>query len=145
MTTIALDAFGNVACDSRECAGSVIVDDNCEKHEKIGDVHFWFAGRSADQDLLIQAVTGNPQDSYDENVSSVALVYSDGQFYTAGISKDEGYYIQAERPGNPVALGSGSGHALTAMDLGLGAKDAVKYAMKRDMQTGGKIRTFKLS
>ena len=142
MTTIALDGSGMVACDKRECVGSSIVDDNCDKHKQIGDVHFWFAGRSADEELLIQAVTGNPLDSYHESVNSIALVYSEGEFYTAGINKDEGFYLQPERPGNPVALGSGAPHAITAMDLGLNAKDAVKYASKRDMQTGPKVRSW---
>ena len=43
----------------------------------------------------------------------------------------EGYY----------AFGSGDLHALTAMDLGASAVEAVEMAMKRDVYTGGEIRT----
>ena len=142
MTTIALDSTGLVACDSRETAGQTIVDDNCAKHSVVNGVHFWIAGRSGDARLIVEAVTRGERGEYSDGVSVAALVHDSGIFYTAGISKDEGFYLQIERAGNPVAIGSGSHHALTAMDLGLSAKDAVKYAAKRDSQTGGKIRTW---
>jgi len=44
----------------------------------------------------------------------------------------------------PRAFGSGELHALTAMDMGASAKEAVGMAAKRDIYTGGKINTFKL-
>jgi len=143
MTTIAY-TDGVVAYDSRECVGTSIVDDQCNKHRKVGDVHIFSAGRTADEELLIQAIQGNALSDYPESISIVAIVVIDGVVYTAGISKDEGYYFQTERQDNHFAIGSGSHHALTAMDLGCSAKEAVKYAMKRDTQTGGKIRTFKI-
>jgi 20S proteasome alpha/beta subunit len=142
MTTIALDCNGLVACDTRETAGSTIVDDNCDKHKQVGDIHFWCAGRSADDILLIEAVIGSPMADYPSDVCVTALVWLDGGFYTAGITSIDGYYFQKERKGNAVALGSGSHHALTAMDLGKSAKDAVKYANKRDTNTGSKVKTW---
>jgi len=42
------------------------------------------------------------------------------------------------------AIGSGQDHALTAMDCGLSAKEAIKMAAKRDVNTGGRVRTFKI-
>lgn len=40
------------------------------------------------------------------------------------------------------AKGSGAGHAITAMDLGLSAVESIKIAMKRCNCTGGIIRCF---
>lgn len=62
-----------------------------------------------------------------------------------GIDKEEGYVCCPCRDGLSFAIGSGAKHALTAMDLGLDAKEAVKMAMKRDIYTGGRIRTFRCS
>jgi hypothetical protein len=42
------------------------------------------------------------------------------------------------------AIGTGTDHAITAMDCGLSAREAVKMAMKRDTGTGGRIRTYKV-
>ena len=42
------------------------------------------------------------------------------------------------------SFGSGSSFALSAMDFGKSAKDSVKYAMTRDIYTGGKIKVIKV-
>ena len=56
MTTIALDKNGLIAYDSRETAGSTIVDDNCNKRKESNGAYYFFCGRSADEDTLIDAV-----------------------------------------------------------------------------------------
>lgn len=43
-----------------------------------------------------------------------------------------------------MAIGSGMYYALTAMDCGCSAEEAVKMAAKRDVNTGGEIRIFKI-
>lgn len=144
MTTIALDANGLIAYDSREVAGNTIADDDSDKRRNINGVHYFFAGRSADEDMLIDAVENGGQPDYSDSVNVCAIVVKGGEVFTAGITSTEGFYLQKERKGNPVARGSGGDHALTAMDLGCTAKEAVKYAMKRDNNTGGKIRTFQV-
>ena len=143
MTTIALDGNGMVACDSRVTEGSTIVDDSANKHFVKSGIHFWLAGRDADADTLIAAVDGQVRDDYPDEISVYAIILKDGEFYTAGIAKDEGYFWQRERQGNHIAIGSGAAHALTAMDMGADAKQAVKMAIKRDTFSGGKVRTFK--
>lgn len=40
------------------------------------------------------------------------------------------------------ATGSGGDHAITAMDCGKSAVDAVRMAIKRDSHTGGEIKCF---
>lgn len=42
------------------------------------------------------------------------------------------------------ALGSGSAHAITAMDCGKSARQAVQMAMKRDSNTGGRVVSMRL-
>ncbi len=42
------------------------------------------------------------------------------------------------------AIGSGAPHAITAMDCGKSARQAVQMAMKRDSGTGGRIVTMRL-
>jgi len=144
MTTIAMDKNGLIAYDSRETAGSTIVDDNCNKCKESNGVYYFFCGRSADEDTLIDAVENGERPSYPDAISTHAIIVMGKDVYTAGITKEDGYYWQKERKGNPLSRGSGADHAMTAMDLGCSAKKAVKYAMKRDSCTGGKIRTFSL-
>ncbi len=42
------------------------------------------------------------------------------------------------------AVGSGAAHAITAMDCGKSARQAVQMAMKRDINTGGRVVTMRL-
>ncbi len=43
------------------------------------------------------------------------------------------------------AIGSGGVHAITAMDCGKSAAQAIQMAMKRDSNTGGRIVTMRLT
>tara|TARA_R110002074_G_scaffold61959_3_gene149471 strand:- start:992 stop:1435 length:444 start_codon:yes stop_codon:yes gene_type:complete len=144
MTTLAYKD-GVVAYDSRETEGSTIVDDECVKHIVSNKLHFFFCGRSADQELLIEAVENGPREEYPDSVEVFAIVVKEGVVYTAGIDKLEEYFWQEERQGNHFACGSGQHHALTAMDCGMTAKQAVQMAAKRDANTGGKIHTYKIT
>lgn len=142
MTTIALDKNGLVAYESRVTEINVIVDDNSDKHIKRKGVHYFFCGRDADDEALISAMEDGPADDYSDAIEVFALIHKDGAFFTAGIDKIEGFILQKERKGCSVALGSGQKHALTAMDMGMNAKEAVRMAIKRDCYSGGKIRTM---
>ena len=59
-------------------------------------------------------------------------------------SDDESFSKQKLDPSKPYATGSGQHHALTAMDMGATAKEAVKMAIMRDTNSGGRIRTYKI-
>lgn len=143
MTTIAFDGEV-IAYDSRETAGSLICDEDCNKRRTANGVNFFISGRSGDESLIIEAYLNAPQDSYPKEVSQSALIVDGDKVFEAGISRDEGFTCVLVRRGLVTAIGSGSHHALTAMDCGLSAKEAVKMAAKRDTYTGGKIRTFKV-
>jgi ATP-dependent protease HslVU (ClpYQ) peptidase subunit len=52
----------------------------------------------------------------------------------AWVKQDTGYY----------ATGSGSPYAFAAMDAGASAKDAVRIAIKRDANSGGRVQSLRL-
>jgi hypothetical protein len=43
------------------------------------------------------------------------------------------------------AIGSGAAHAITAMDCGKSAVEAVRFAIKRDINTGGRVVAVRLN
>jgi ATP-dependent protease HslVU (ClpYQ) peptidase subunit len=60
---------------------------------------------------------------------------SEANRYCRPIEVDEPYY----------AIGSGAGHAMTAMDCGKNAVQAVRFAARRDHYTGGRIVSMSLT
>lgn len=142
MTTIAY-RDGVIAYDSRVTAGPTIVDDNRSKRVSRRGVEYFMCGCVSDQEYLIRWYQGEKPETPD-NVEASAIIVSDGVVYMAGYVKDDGFFLCPLRQDNVAAMGSGEDHALTAMDMGADAKTAVKMAAKRDTQTGGRIRTFRV-
>jgi len=141
MTTIAYKD-GVIAADGRIVQGMAITSDDFDKRIMQDGIAFFLSGAVGDQNFLIDCYrNGPPSDMPDADVD--ALVVDEGELYEVGASF-ECYYCVPNHRGNPMALGSGSLHALTAMDLGCSAREAVKMAAKRDAGTGGKIRTYKV-
>lgn len=143
ITTIAYKD-GLIAFDSRvtwERGQITVLDYN--KSRKVGPLHFFCAGSTADIDELVVAYCSGDTEDFPVN-DAVAFVVDQGKLYLIGIN-DEGHlwrdpYALAQHS----AIGSGGAHALTAMDLGCDARKAVKMAMLRDSHTGGKIRTYRI-
>ncbi|PMS91934.1 proteasome subunit beta [Vibrio parahaemolyticus] len=137
MTTLAYHHDSKtIAYDSRVSCGSGIVTDDYEKSTTKDGVIFVFAGDIADQQRFIEDYP-NLKDTYD----IAALVIESGVVY----------HVLYEHKGHPrhkvdhdYAIGSGADHAITAMDVGLSAEDAVKMAIKRNLRTGGEVRTITL-
>ena len=137
MTTIAYDGQ-TVAYDSRLSKANGIMSDKYSKLMTVQGVQFIFCGVPSDKDLLPDAYFNNQLEGTAE-IS--ALIIDQGKVYEIACYED----IEIlEVTGMPWAIGSGSDHALTAMDLGQSAREAVKSAMKRDMYTGGKIHTLEV-
>ncbi|MNE69347.1 hypothetical protein D3C80_1650660 [compost metagenome] len=44
----------------------------------------------------------------------------------------------------PYAIGSGTPYAFAAMDMGASAEKAVEMAARRDISTGGRVRTLRV-
>ena len=141
MTTIAYKD-GIIAYDSRVSAGGTIYDDNCDKRVKVEDTYFFFVGETAGEADLADWFLHRKRT--EQLGDTHAMVFYGGALYTIGYDKKKGYYSNPERLANVTAIGSGSICALTAMDLGCTAREAVKMAMKRDTATGGRIRTHTL-
>ena len=141
MTTIAYKD-GVIATDGRILQGLSISDDNAVKRTVRKGVEFFFSGSVHDEPLLIDCYFNGPPESTD-NTESNALIVDSGNIFEAAVNPD-GYWCAPERRNNVVAIGSGASHAMTAMDLGCSAKEAVKMAAKRDAGTGGRVRTYKV-
>jgi ATP-dependent protease HslVU (ClpYQ) peptidase subunit len=138
MTTIAYKD-GVIAYDSRQTRGGAIVSDDCLKHEVVDGVSFLLAGAVCDERALIAAYFGTPSPV---PVECSGYAVDGGKLMLVGHDDNTGVWKQELDPSNPDAIGSGSAYALAAMDMGASAEDAVRAAMKRDIYTGGLVRTL---
>lgn len=137
MTTIAYKD-GVIAYDSRQTRGGAIVSDDCRKCEIVNGVSFFLSGCVCDEKALIAAYFGTPSK---EAVECSGFVVDNGKLMMVGHDDKTGVWRQPLDPANPDAIGSGSAYALAAMDMGASAEEAVRAAMKRDIHTGGTVRT----
>lgn len=142
MTTIAYKD-GVIAYDGRVRSCDTVVDDSFDKHLEKDGVHFFISGVNSDFDKFIKMYLSGELKS-DHHMEIHAVILDKGRLYTAAYDDGTTLWVCPERAGNHFSVGSGSHHAITAMDCGLSAKEAVKMAAKRDSATGGKIRTFKV-
>lgn len=140
MTTIAYKD-GVIACDGRACSGDTILSDEAEKCLVRQDgVRFWFSGCNYLQDELLREW---PSGKLSSNRFAAFAYSEEGLFFVS--ASEDGEIESCRHPlDTPFSIGSGSDHALTAMDMGASAEEAVEMAAKRDINTGGKIRVYEL-
>lgn len=141
MTTIAY-CNGVIAYDSRSCCGTTIIDDDFDKRIERDGVSFFITGAVCDAPKLIAAYFGESPDS---QIECSALVVADGQLKLIGVDSDTGLWIENLQLNKPYSIGSGSHHAWTALDMGCSAYKAVELASRRDVGTGGRIRTYQVA
>ena len=139
MTTIAYKD-GIIAYDSRATRGDIIDSDDVRKAIKINGVTFILSGRQDHIDAIKRAWF---DDEAGKDIDAYGLVIDEKGFlwecnYDKALIKIKFDYDSV------CAFGTGCLHALTAMDMGATAAEAVKMAIKRDVYTGGKVRTIKL-
>ena len=139
MTTYAYKD-GIMACDSRVTRGQYIDDDDCCKRIVVQGVHFYCTGTEKSQSAIIAYWFGG--ECEEEDIDGEAFVF-DGDLWEIAVDGDKIHKMSVDKDKH-YALGSGSPYAITAMDLGCSAVEAVKMAGKRDTCTGGKIRKFKV-
>ena len=165
MTTIAY-RDGILACESRETMqGSggqtyIVRDDDDEKICKLNIAFdplrreddrkpppekkdYLFAGAHTSTEIeyirraLINYIT---LDELSNELYDVECILIDCEtekvWYTDGLQ-----WVESKAP--YIALGSGSPHAITAMDAGCDAIKAVQFGVKRDPFSGGKIRSLR--
>lgn len=137
MTTIAYKD-GVIAYDSRSTAREKIVSDDTEKCIEERGVKFILSGCASDFQALMDAYFG--AEPRGNGIAGFAI--DDGVLWLIGISEDDGFWKERLRADQPCAIGSGADHALTAMDMGGSAVKAVEMAMKRDIYSGGLVRTL---
>lgn len=137
MTTIAYKD-GVIAYDSRQTRNDRIVSDRALKCQVVDGVSFFLSGAVCDEKALIAAYFGTPSPV---PVECSGYVVDGGRLMMVGHDDKTGIWKQDLDRSNPDAIGSGAPYALAAMDMGACAEDAVRAAMKRDIYTGGTIRT----
>jgi len=144
MTTIVYDHKNKqIACDSRSTIGGTIIDSEAIKYKLVGDKLWFISGRPGDADTFIQQY--NPLHSANENmdVSGMFVILEGdcaGGVYMAYKDSDNTY---AECMVNHnYAQGSGDQWALAALDFGYSAREAVEYAMTKDVYSGGKVHVY---
>ncbi|MFA7892982.1 proteasome subunit beta [Pseudomonas putida] len=141
MTTIAYKD-GVIAFDSRQTRSGSIVSDDVVKRQVVDGVSFFLSGAVCDEKALIAAYFGTPSPV---PVECSGYVVDGGNLLMVGHDDKTGVWKQDLDLSNPDAIGSGSAYALAAMDMGASAEEAVRAAMKRDIYTGGKVRTIRIS
>lgn len=137
MTTIAYKD-GVIAYDGRQTRNDRIVSDSAAKCQVVDGVSFFLSGAVCDEKALIAAYFGTAS-SVPVECSGYAV--DGGKLMMIGHDDTTGIWKQDLDPANPDAMGSGAQYALAAMDMGASAEDAVRAAMKRDIYTGGAVRT----
>ena len=143
MTTISYHHDSKtIACDSRVSSGDVIESDTFEKwiHIENGDIMF-LAGSLGDLEKFSQEFLPYKESEVYLNAVGYIVEKESNKVYRCGMHYDTKKFWKA-----PVnyshASGSGMDHALTALDLGKTAKEALELAAKRDCKTGGKIHVY---
>ena len=138
MTTIAYHHKDKqVAVDSRIAGGGIIGSDSFDKTIK-NELGLWiYCGAASDaKDLCCL----KHNDKVDPIPDCSAFLITDGKCYYVGVNNDR-YCEYFELPFNE-GKGSGGEFALAAMDFGKNAKEAVEYAITRDIYSGGEVRVF---
>lgn len=146
ITSIAWDGE-YLAADSRVTAGTMIVTDEGTKLYRINDVPYkndliiamGVSGALSDVEKIINFIkTGfEPKDEFNHYVGAILV----GLDYVYALEPDSSHLIQYKRS-IKLTEGSGGPFALSAMRLGLSAKDAVKHAIKMDTASGGKVKAL---
>lgn len=140
MTTIAY-RDGIFAYDSRTMQGSVIVDSHAKKLTIAKGVAFILCGARSDEERLIAAYFGEPAGKH---VDCSAYVIDQGRIYEISVDNDTGFWKCPLDLRKHRACGSGAPYALTAMDMGADAVTAVRMAILRDSNSGGRINTYQV-
>ena len=133
--------LGVIAYDSRQTRNSAIVSDSAPNCQVFDGVRFFLSGAVCDDKALIAAYFGTASQV---PVECSGYVVDGGKLKMVGHDDKTGIWKQDLDQANPDAIGSGAPYALAAMDMGASAEDAVRAAMKRDIYTGGAVRTVNI-
>lgn len=142
MTTIVYDHKARqIAVDGRTTSGNVILSESCEKWIKDGDDYWFICGSACDEQRLIDQIKAAQQAEAPKwKIEASAFFVSGGIVYQCVVT-DDGEPAKSECKYSD-SMGSGGLFALSALDHGKSARDAVEYAKTRDCGSGGKVTVF---
>ena len=140
MTTIAYHHKDKtISVDGRTTSGNDICTDKAIKTIKRDGYTFFLAGTVPDKGLFVDhALSGR---KLEESIDVIGFAVKGGSSWLISIDEGSVKWTTCEYS---EAVGSGYKWAIAAMDFGCGSKDAVRYAAKRDVYTGGRISTYKV-
>jgi len=136
MTTIATDGV-TIAGDGRATANGTVSSDQVIKVHRLPHGRAVGSAGEATKGLIAIRALQAGEDLSGLDLEGVYLVVIDG---TNTVQSYEETANPLELP-TPYAIGSGRDVALGALDAGASPKEAVAIAIKRDVFTGGRIRT----
>lgn len=149
MTTIAYKD-GIIAYDSQVTRDHVVISTTDEKKHETDKYIYFCAGPIDEIDQFIDLHENGTK--YNQPIGVNAFIFNKEtkNIFYAGVSNestplgepDLRFWKHEVNYNN--AIGSGWELAFVAMDLGMTAKEAVEYASKRDIYTGGEIKEFKV-
>ena len=144
MTTIVYDHKNKqIACDSRSTIGGIIADDKAIKYKTVDDKLWFLCGSPGDADTFIGHYKPLTETNAHLNVDAIFIITKGdcvGGVYRA-IKNECDVYKECILD-HDFATGSGDAWALSALDFGSTAKEAVEYAMTRDVFSGGKVHVY---
>jgi 20S proteasome alpha/beta subunit len=139
MTTIAFDGR-YIAIDSRQSQGSYIFNDNGKKIVETDRYVIFYAGPIGEQmDEAIELFLNDKAAYRKINAGLIVFDREKRKTIAAYYEEDRISRLNLECI---ETMGSGGQYAVTAMDCGLRADEAVKKAIERDSGSGGKIHCF---
>ena len=146
MTTIAIDALGNIAADGRRTAGNEIIRYDAEKIKVSHGRIYALTGCCSLLDALISwhhaGADASKMPTYKGDGGWYLIVFQADGMYT--YSNDVPYSMGDEIKA-PMAFGSGQNWAMGAMLAGKSAKEAVEIACKVDIYSGGQIKVMNIA
>lgn len=149
MTTIAWKD-GVIAYDGRASSGGTILTDDLDKAFRRPDTDLIFVctGNRSDVSTMIEDYLYQRAVDRKEFTTAAIILHPGGKVSWLSVNEDTGEWQDLPLDGPMLecgALGSGRDHALTAMDMGASAVEAVEMAAKRDIYTGGTVRSIRFS
>ena len=141
MTTIVYDHRARqIAIDGRTTSGGMINTEDAVKWIQDGDDWWFICGSVCDRRRLIEHINATDPDAPKWKIECSAFLVRAGKVYHCMVT-DDGEPAKSEINYSD-SMGSGSQFALSALDLGKSAEDAVKYAATRDTGTGPNVWVF---
>ena len=129
-----------IALDSRISNGGFITSDEFDKTITNEKGTWFFCGDTCDYEEMSKLSHGDKVNTDNLPDCMALLVDDDSGVYCVIVNHDG--YCKYTKTTYVEGIGSGHKYAIAALDFGKSCFDAVKYAAKKDLHTGGSIRLY---